>query len=115
MSLAEDSVATEKAVRQDLLTYLTSHFAFENFEGVLERLTRWGEDFAALTIGFDRSKEVNDPLGHSAETTMLRKAAMIISDSPRAPAPQIEDLHDVTGHHRYYGSAAYLQTSKLVS
>jgi hypothetical protein len=38
---------------------------------------------------------------------MLRTPATIISD--RAPAPgsaSIGDFHDVTGHHRYYGSSA---------
>jgi hypothetical protein len=38
---------------------------------------------------------------------MLRKQATIICDSARAPASfQTGDLHDVTGHHRYYGSSA---------
>jgi hypothetical protein len=38
---------------------------------------------------------------------MLSKAATIISDSARAPmASQPADWHDVTGHHRYYGSSA---------
>lgn len=38
---------------------------------------------------------------------MLRKPATIISDSARAPATsQTGDFHDVTGHHRYYGSSA---------
>jgi hypothetical protein len=38
---------------------------------------------------------------------MLRKQVTIISDSARAQAaPQAGDFHDVTGHHRYYGSSA---------
>ena len=38
---------------------------------------------------------------------MLRKPANIICDSARAPASsQSGDLHDVAGHHRYYGSSA---------
>lgn len=38
---------------------------------------------------------------------MLRKRPTIISDAARAPASsQTGDLHDVTGHHRYYGSSA---------
>jgi hypothetical protein len=38
---------------------------------------------------------------------MLRKPALIISDSARAPASsESGDVHDVTGHHRYYGSSA---------
>jgi hypothetical protein len=38
---------------------------------------------------------------------MLRKEATVICDSARAPASsQTGDLHDVTGHHRYYGSSA---------
>jgi len=39
---------------------------------------------------------------------MLRKIVKIICDSERAPAPssQVGDWHDVTGHHRYYGSLA---------
>jgi hypothetical protein len=38
---------------------------------------------------------------------MLRKPATLICDSARAPASsQMGDFHDVTGHHRYYGSSA---------
>jgi hypothetical protein len=38
---------------------------------------------------------------------MLRKVATIISDSVRAPAPTpAGDWHDMSGHHRYYGSSA---------
>jgi hypothetical protein len=37
---------------------------------------------------------------------MLRKEFTIISDSARTSArSQTGDFHDVTGHHRYYGSA----------
>jgi hypothetical protein len=38
---------------------------------------------------------------------MLRKPATLICDRARAPASSsIGDFHDVTGHHRYYGSSA---------
>ena len=38
---------------------------------------------------------------------MLRTKATIISDATRAPAPsQPGDVHDFSGHHRYYGSSA---------
>ncbi len=38
---------------------------------------------------------------------MSSKPATIISDSARGPASsQAGDFHDVTGHHRYYGSSA---------
>jgi len=37
---------------------------------------------------------------------MLSKPATIICDAARAPASQAGDRHDVTGHHRYYGSTA---------
>ena len=38
---------------------------------------------------------------------MQRAPASIISDSPRSPATsQSGDWHDVSGHHRYYGSSA---------
>jgi hypothetical protein len=38
---------------------------------------------------------------------MLRTPATIISDRPWAPASaSIGDFHDLTGHHRYYGSSA---------
>ena len=38
---------------------------------------------------------------------MSRKPATIISDSVRVPAAsQAGDFHDVSGHHRYYGSSA---------
>jgi len=32
---------------------------------------------------------------------------MLISDAAHCSGPlRIDDLHDVTGHHRYYGSSA---------
>jgi hypothetical protein len=38
---------------------------------------------------------------------MLRKPAIIIVDAIRTPASsEAGDWHDVTGHHRYYGSSA---------
>jgi hypothetical protein len=38
---------------------------------------------------------------------MARQRALIISDAARALASsEAGDLHDVTGHHRYYGSSA---------
>jgi hypothetical protein len=45
---------------------------------------------------------------HQTETVKLRKAgSIIISDTARAPASsQAGDWHDVSGHHRYYGSSA---------
>jgi hypothetical protein len=38
---------------------------------------------------------------------MQRKPGSIISDATRSPATsQPGDWHDVSGHHRYYGSSA---------
>jgi hypothetical protein len=38
---------------------------------------------------------------------MLRTTVNIIGDAVRAPASsQSGDFHDVSGHHRYYGSSA---------
>jgi hypothetical protein len=38
---------------------------------------------------------------------MSRKPGSIISDTARAPAAtEAGDWHDVSGHHRYYGSSA---------
>ena len=37
---------------------------------------------------------------------MPRQSAMIISDATRAPVSAAGDWHDVSGHHRYYGSSA---------
>lgn len=92
-----DLLATEKALWQDL-----------SLEGALARLVRYGKEFVVFVLDLDRRKEVNDRLDHSAETAMLPTSATIISDAARAPAsPQTGDLHDVTGHHRYYGSSAY--------
>jgi hypothetical protein len=46
-------------------------------------------------------------LAVASNTPQPLKVAVIISDTTRsAAAPQIVDLHDVTGHHRYYGSSA---------
>jgi hypothetical protein len=38
----------------------------------------------------------------------VQRSAAIISDAARVPASAsaIGDWHDVTGHHRYYGSSA---------
>jgi hypothetical protein len=50
---------------------------------------------------------------------MLRKPASIISDSARSYAAspastQTGDWHDVTGHHRYYGSSAVNGGERIV-
>jgi hypothetical protein len=38
---------------------------------------------------------------------MFNQRATDISDSTRAPASsQAADMHDLAGHHRYYGSSA---------
>jgi hypothetical protein len=36
----------------------------------------------------------------------IHRSAAIISDAARLPAAMRGDLHDETGHHRYYGSSA---------
>jgi hypothetical protein len=47
---------------------------------------------------------------------MLRQAAILISDSVRFPASsQTGDFHDVTGHHRYYGSSACNGGERIVA
>jgi hypothetical protein len=47
---------------------------------------------------------------------MLRKIATLISDSVRFPASaQTGDFHDVTGHHRYYGSSACNGGERIVA
>ena len=48
------------------------------------------------------------------EAVMLRKPATIICDAGRAPASNAGDWHDVTGHHRYYGSSAANGGERLV-
>ena len=49
---------------------------------------------------------------------MLRQPASIISDAASAcstPASsQAGDWHDVTGHHRYYGSSAFNGGERIV-
>lgn len=45
---------------------------------------------------------------------MLRKPATIISDAARLSAAQAGDWHDVTGHHRYYGSSAINGGERIV-
>ena len=37
---------------------------------------------------------------------MLRQTATDLSDSARSHVSSAGDRHDVTGHHRYYGSSA---------
>jgi hypothetical protein len=54
--------------------------------------------FATLTLVSD------------SNTTQPARTAVIISDATRSAAsPRIVDLHDVTGHHRYYGSSACIR------
>jgi hypothetical protein len=50
-------------------------------------------------------QNAKDAASTSTETVMLRQAATIISTRSLALA-QTGDFHDVTGHHRYYGSSA---------
>jgi hypothetical protein len=46
---------------------------------------------------------------------MLGKTAAIICDSAHAPAStQAGDWHDVSGHHRYYGSSACKGGERIV-
>lgn len=46
---------------------------------------------------------------------MLRTPATIISDSDRLPVtPLPGDRHDVSGHHRYYGSSAVNGGERIV-
>jgi hypothetical protein len=53
------------------------------------------------------------------ETVMRRQPATIICDAARLRAPQSAssqagDWHDVTGHHRYYGSSAINGGERIV-
>jgi hypothetical protein len=46
----------------------------------------------------------------NSNTIQSAMTAVIISDATRSAAsPRIIDLHDVTGHHRYYGSSACIR------
>jgi hypothetical protein len=45
---------------------------------------------------------------------MLRQAATDLSDSARSPASSTGDWHEVTGHHRYYGSSAVNGGERIV-
>ena len=45
---------------------------------------------------------------------MLPKSGTIICDAARAPASDAFDWHDVTGHHRYYGSTALNGGERIV-
>ena len=46
-------------------------------------------------------------LAVTSNTPQSLKVVMIVSDAVRSSAsPQLVDLHDVTGHHRYYGLSA---------
>ena len=103
----KDAAAADAAAWQRSLALAPKHFAScQNREGVLARLAGWADEFVALMLGLGRFEEVNDQPGRTAETSC--KPAAIICDAAHAPAsPRTGDLHDVTGHHRYYGSAAY--------
>jgi hypothetical protein len=105
--LPKDATAADEAAWQRSLALPPKHFASgQNREGALARLAGWVDEFVALMLGLGRLEEVNDGLGRTAETS--RKPAAIICDAAHAPAPpRTGDLHDVTGHHRYYGRAAY--------
>ena len=45
---------------------------------------------------------------------MLPKSGTIICDASRNPASEVLDWHDVTGHHRYYGSTALNGGERIV-
>ena len=45
---------------------------------------------------------------------MLPKPGTIICDAARALASEAFDWHDVTGHHRYYGSTALNGGERIV-
>lgn len=46
---------------------------------------------------------------------MLRQQARIIGDRAQGPSsPQSGDLHEETGHHRYYGSSALNGGERIV-
>jgi hypothetical protein len=45
---------------------------------------------------------------------MLRQTTRIISDTRAPAASPAGDWHDVTGHHRYYGSSAYNGGERIV-
>jgi len=50
-------------------------------------------------------------IGNTAEPA---KAAVIICDAGRwSASPQADDLHDVTGHHRYYGRSACIDSRRV--
>jgi hypothetical protein len=49
-------------------------------------------------------------IGGSAQPA---KAALIISDAARRSASPRDDLHDVTGHHRYYGRSACIDSEQF--
>ena len=46
---------------------------------------------------------------------MLSPTATILSDNARSPASSAGDWHDVTGHHRYYGSSAINGGERIVA
>ena len=46
----------------------------------------------------------------------MSRKTMIICDGAKAPAPaQGSDRHDVTGHHRYYGSSALNGGERIIA
>jgi len=105
--LPKDATAADDAAWRRSLALPPKHFASrQNREGAFARLAGWADEFVALMLGLGRFEEVNDQPGRTAETSC--KPAAIICDAAQAPAsPRTGDLHDVTGHHRYYGRAAY--------
>jgi hypothetical protein len=46
----------------------------------------------------------------------VQPTAAIVCDAARAPAsvPVVGDRHNVTGHHRYYGSSAFNGGERIV-
>ena len=51
----------------------------------------------------------------AAEPVMFIKRATDISDGTRAPASaQAGEMHDLAGHHRYYGSSACNGCERIV-
>ncbi len=84
-SFAERVIAqarAELAARHDPLTGLPNRAAFNaSIEEAFDRLHRYGERFALLSIDLDDFKGVNDRWGHQAGDQLLRQAADRLSDA----------------------------------
>ncbi len=84
LSTKERAEQAEELARQDSLTGLSNHRAFQELLGQeVARAQRYGTPVSLLMLDIDHFKQINDTLGHQAGDSVLRQLAHMLQDSAR--------------------------------